>query len=141
MTTRPFPFIRTYVPEPIGLPILFEGDLTDEDRRNLHFGEVGLEDGALVTAGYHGWTLVVTGTGDALRDAQAAAYRLAARVVIPNVRYRNDIGARLLSGAFAEVERLGLLDSADREAPRLERDSPVSSACSSARIRSGWPED
>ena len=140
MTTRPFPFIRTHVPEPIGLPILFEGELTDEDRRNLHFGEVGLDRGALVTAGYHGWTLVVTGTGDALPDAQAAAYRLASRVVIPNVRYRNDIGARLLSGALAEVERLGLLDPADRDAPRPERHGSAASDRASAHLRRGRPE-
>ncbi len=63
MTTRPFPYIRKYVSEPIGLPVLFDGDLSDEDRLNLHYGEVGLDDGQLVTAGYHGWTLVVTGTG------------------------------------------------------------------------------
>ena len=110
MTTRPFPFIRTQVPEPIGLPVLFEGALTDEDRRNLHFGEMGLDGDTLVTAGYHGWTLVVTGTGDTLPAAQAAAYRLAGRVVIPNLRYRNDIGDRLASGGLAAVERLGLLD-------------------------------
>ena len=104
------------MPEPIGLPVLFEGDLTDADRRNLHFGEMGLDGDTLVTAGYHGWTLGVTGTGDALTEAQAAAYRLAGRVVIPNLRYRNDIGARLISGDFAAVERLGLLDPVAPEA-------------------------
>ncbi len=117
VTTRPFPFIRTYVPEPIGLPVLFDGDLTDEDRRNLHFGEMGLEGDTLVTAGYHGWTLVVTGTGGTLPEAQRAAYRLAGRVVIPNLRYRNDIGARLISGQLAEVERMGFLDPQHPQAP------------------------
>ena len=113
LTTRPFPFIRTQVPEPIGLPVLFEGELTAEDRRNLHFGEMGLVGDTLVTAGYHGWTLVVTGTGDDIASAQAAAYRLADRVVIPNLRYLNDSGARLVAGDFAAVERLGLLDPAE----------------------------
>ena len=112
MTTRPFPYIRTYVPEPISLPIVFEGALSDDDRRNLHFGEMGLEGDQLVTAGYHGWTMVVTGTGATIEAAQTAAYRLARRVVIPNVRYRNDIGAKLLAGDFARVERLGLLGDA-----------------------------
>lgn len=112
MTTRPFPFIRTYVPEPIGLPVLFEGDLTEDDRANIHYGEVGLADGELVTAGYHGWTLVVTGTGPTVPEAQRAAYRRADRVVIPNVRYRRDIGDKLVAGQLAEVERLGLLDPA-----------------------------
>ena len=109
MTTRPFPYIRTYVPEPIGLPVLFDGPLSETDRRNLHFAEVGLEDGVLVTAGYHGWTLVVTGTGPTVAAAQTKAYGLARRVVVPNVRYRNDIGAKLIRGDLATVERLGLL--------------------------------
>ena len=109
MTTRPFPYIRTYVPEPIGLPIVFEGTLSDDDERNLHFGEMGLDNGQLVTAGYHGWTMVVTGTGPTIEAAQEKAYGLARRVVIPNVRYRNDIGAKLIAGELATVERLGLL--------------------------------
>ncbi|MGI3900000.1 MAG: phosphoribosylamine--glycine ligase [Janthinobacterium lividum] len=116
VTTRPFPFIRTYVPEPIGLPVLFDGPLTTDDRDNLHFGEMGLDGDQLVTAGYHGWTLVVTGTGDTLPEAQLAAYRLTRRVVIPNLRYRNDIGDRLIARQFAEVERLGFLDAPDPEA-------------------------
>jgi phosphoribosylamine---glycine ligase len=109
MTTRPFPYIRTVVPEPVGLPILFEGELTERDRANLHFGEVALEGSQLVTAGYHGWTLVVTGTGPTVADAQADAYQLAQRVVIPDVRYRNDIGTKLIGGDLKYLEELGLL--------------------------------
>jgi phosphoribosylamine---glycine ligase len=109
MTTRPFPYVRTFVPEAVGLPIIFEGALSERDRKNIHFGEMGQIDGELVTAGYHGWTMVVTGTGQTIREAQADAYRLAERVVIPNVRYRNDIGMKLAATDFAEVERLGLL--------------------------------
>lgn len=111
MTTRPFPYIRTYVAEPIGLPVLFEGELSAEDRANVHYGEVGLDEaGQLVTAGYHGWTLVVTGTGLTIREAQARAYALADRTVIPNVRYRRDIGDKLVARQWADVERLGLFD-------------------------------
>jgi phosphoribosylamine---glycine ligase len=109
MTTRPFPYSRTSVAEPIGLPILFDGDLTERDRANLHFGEVGLEGAQLVTAGYHGWTMVVTGTGPTIAEAQAHAYQLVRRVVIPDVRYRNDIGAKLIAGDFEYLNRLGLL--------------------------------
>jgi phosphoribosylamine--glycine ligase len=111
MTRRPFPYITSWVPEAVGLPVLFEGELSADDRRNLHWGEMGLDGaGEPVTAGYHGWTMVVTGTGATMADAQSSAYRLADRVVIPNVRYRNDIGAKLIAGEWAEVERLGLLD-------------------------------
>jgi phosphoribosylamine--glycine ligase len=109
MTTRPFPYLRKFVPEPVGLPILFDGDITERDRKNIHFGEIGLEGAHLVTAGYQGWTMVVTGTGSTIAEAQADAYQLAQRVVIPNVRYRNDIGAKLIAADFAKVESLRLL--------------------------------
>ncbi len=108
MTTRPFPFVRTFVPEPVGLPIMFEGELSEDDRRNIHYGEMGLVDGHLVTAGYHGWTMVVTGTGSSVASAQTKAYHLATKIVAPNVRYRNDIGTKLIEGDLAALERLGL---------------------------------
>jgi phosphoribosylamine--glycine ligase len=109
LTTPPFPYVRAFFPEPIGLPILFDGQLSARDHANLHFGEMALEGGQLVTAGYHGWTMVVTGTGTPISAAQAEAYHLAGRVVVPNVRYRNDIGTKLIQGEYAAVERLGLL--------------------------------
>ncbi len=111
MTSRPFPYIRTWVPEPIGLPILFDPELGPAERAHIHPGEMGLDEaGEWVTAGYHGWTMVVTGTGDTIPAAQAGALALADRTVIPNVRYRRDIGDKLVAGQWAEVERLGLLD-------------------------------
>ena len=110
LTTRPFPYVRTQVPEPVGLPIMFEGLVTDTDRANLHFCEVGQGQDGLITAGYHGWTMVVTGTGGTISEAQRKAYDLAKRVVIPNVRYRNDIGLKLMESEYAFVEGLGLID-------------------------------
>ena len=111
MTTRPFPYVRMFVPEPIGLPVMFESPLSDEDRLNLHFGEMALDDdGQLVTAGYHGWTMVVTGRGETVAKAQSKAYDLASRVLVPNLRYRNDIGMKLVAGDLDAIERLGLLD-------------------------------
>jgi phosphoribosylamine--glycine ligase len=110
LTTPPFPYPRSQVPEPIGLPVLFDGELTAEDRRNLHYGEVGLEGDDLVTSGIYGWTMVATGVGPSIALAQERANGLADRVLVPNVRYRHDIGSRLMRGDYARVERLGLLD-------------------------------
>src|SRR3546814_3452151 len=53
LTTPPFPYTRKQVAEPTGLPILFEGALDEEDHRDLHFGEIGLADGAPVTSGLY----------------------------------------------------------------------------------------
>jgi phosphoribosylamine--glycine ligase len=111
LTTRPFPFTRRQIiSEPVGLPVLFDGDLSAADKCQLHYGEVGLERGELVTSGLHGWTMVVTGVGGTIASAQDAAYRLADRVIIPNVRFRRDIGSKLIAEGFARIEHLNLLD-------------------------------
>jgi hypothetical protein len=52
--------------------------------------------------------MVVTGQGDTIDAAQKNAVRLADRVFTPNIRYRREIGARLLGGQFARLERLGI---------------------------------
>jgi phosphoribosylamine---glycine ligase len=108
MTTPPFPYSLPEVDEPIGLPILFDEDLTEEDLEHLHYGEVALAQDQLVTSGANGWTMVVTGVGATIQDAQHRANSLAARVFIPRARYRRDIGERLIAGEFDRVVELGM---------------------------------
>ena len=110
LTTPPFPYPPARVQRPIGLPVLFDGELTAEDRQNLHYCELAMEGSELVTSGGYGWAMVATGVGDDIATAQQRANRLADRVLIPNVRYRRDIGARLIAGDFARLEQLQLLD-------------------------------
>jgi phosphoribosylamine--glycine ligase len=110
LSTPPFPYSRKQVAEPVGLPIFLPEPLSAEDGRNLHYGEVGLdESGQLVTSGLYGWTMVVTGTGATIETARAEAYERAARVAIPNMRYRLDIGDRLIVSDYQTVAGLGLL--------------------------------
>ena len=110
LTTPPFPYSRSDIDAPVGLPILFEG-LSGDDAAHLHYGEVGMADGALVTSGLYGWTMVVSGTGADIAAARGAAYARAAHVVLPDGRYRLDIGDRLIREDFARVEALGLLSA------------------------------
>lgn len=110
IATPPFPYSRAQVPEPVGLPILFDGDLSESDRRNIHYGEVALQGDLLVTSGTSGSTLVVTGVGETVADARNAANALADRVMVMNARYRRDIGEKLIAGDFSRIEALGLLD-------------------------------
>ncbi|MBA3458944.1 MAG: phosphoribosylamine--glycine ligase [Deltaproteobacteria bacterium] len=108
LTVPPFPYHHGYDEISKGLPILF-GDLEDEERANVHYGEVELAGETLVTAGQIGYVMVVTGRGATIEDAQRAAYALAAKITIPNVRYRNDIGDALRARGLAELTRLGWL--------------------------------
>lgn len=107
MTTRPFPYVRTYIDEPIGLPICFNGPMTKDDFANLHYAEMQSLGGQLATAGYHGWTMVVTGAGGTIQQACFNAYALAKRVTFPNMRYRNDIGAKLIASDFERLRSWG----------------------------------
>jgi phosphoribosylamine--glycine ligase len=108
MTTPPFPYDRSLVHEPVGMPIIFDR-VTDEERNHLHYGEVGLKNGQLVTSGAYGWTMVVTGVGRTIHAARDRANQLADRVIIPNARYRRDIGDRLAAGDLERIISLGLL--------------------------------
>jgi phosphoribosylamine--glycine ligase len=110
MTTPPFPYSRKDIDQPVGLPILLPDDFGPEDLRHVHYGEAGMQDGQLVTSGLYGWTLVVTGTGTTVNEARDEAYRRIARIVVPNARYRLDIGEKLLTD-WARLEALDLLDS------------------------------
>lgn len=112
VTTPPFPYDRHVIDAPVGLPVLVDGPLSADDRANLHYGEVGRDETGLVTSGLYGWTMVVTGTGADIAAAQAAAYARAARVIVPDGRYRLDIGDRLIAADYTRVEALGLLDPA-----------------------------
>ena len=109
LTVPPFPYPDGYARLSKGAPICFRDDLDDDDRAALHYGEVGLDprDGALVTAGQIGYVMVVTGRGATVADARELALARARKVVVPNVRYRTDIGRRLESRDHAELVRLG----------------------------------
>ena len=54
--------------------------------------------------------LVLTGTGTTIEEAQAAAYGRVDKVVIPNGRYRNDIGARLIERDWAKLKATGWVE-------------------------------
>ena len=92
-----------------GLPITFLETLSEAERQQVHYGEVASEDGGLVTAGASGYTLVATGVGATVRAAQQAAYGLLERIVVPNGRYRRDIGERFLAGEGRRLAQLGYL--------------------------------
>jgi phosphoribosylamine--glycine ligase len=91
------------------VPINFADDMTEEDRDAIHYGEVAMHEGQLVTAGMIGYIAVVTGRGGTVEAARESAYRVVNKMVIPNSRYRNDIGERVMSESLRELERLGWL--------------------------------
>ena len=108
ITVPPFPYSDGYADLGKGTPISFHEPMTDADRDALHYGEVTMRDGQLLTAGMIGYVMVVTGVGETIDSARERAYERVNKVIIPNMRYRNDIGARFADDC-ATLERLGWL--------------------------------
>src|SRR5207244_8926655 len=85
LTVPPFPYPQATVPAD-GQPVIFCQPLDPEEEFHLHYGELKLVNGRLVTSGPSGYALVVTGRGETIEQAQKAAYALARKGFIPNVR-------------------------------------------------------
>lgn len=68
-----------------------------------------MHDGQLVTAGLIGYIAAVTGRGSTIEAARENAYRVVSKIVIPNARYRNDIGERVMREGLPGLRRLGWL--------------------------------
>ncbi len=99
----PFPYAYGYKELSKGLPVLLEPALTDEESSRLHFNEVAKKDGILVTSGMTGNVATAVGVGGTIKGAQAQAYALSAKLIVPNVRYRTDIGTNL---ALTDLDKL-----------------------------------
>jgi phosphoribosylamine--glycine ligase len=109
LTVPPFPYRHGYEELSKGMPICYRAGMTAEDHAALHFAEVAQVQGRLVTSGATGYVGVATGTGKTVPQAAQAAYRLAAKVVAPNLRYRRDIGERVACGDLQRLVQLGWL--------------------------------
>lgn len=109
LSVPPYPYRYGYAEISRGLPVVVAPGLSQEERLGLHWGEVELCAGQLVTSGVIGYTAVVTGAGDTVEQAQRRAYALARQVFVPNLRYRNDIGAAFLAHGRQRLRQLGYL--------------------------------
>jgi phosphoribosylamine---glycine ligase len=114
LTVPPFPYPHGYDNLSKGAPILFASDLSESDREQLHFAEVRMDGQHLVTAGSIGYVMVVTGRGLTVEEARADAYARVRKVVIPNLRYRLDIGERFLERDRADMIRWGYFTPSSR---------------------------
>ena len=111
LTVPPFPYSQGYEELSKGEPVYIKPGLSSEDKDALHFAEVELVKGVLVTSGASGYIGVVTGTGDTIKQATEEAYRIASHVVVPNLRYRLDIGYRVRKHDWQALRSMGWLDA------------------------------
>lgn len=110
LTVPPFPYSHGYEDLSKGMPICLRDGLTPSDRTALSFSEVAMHGDQLVTSGAVGYVGVATGTGTTPSDANEEALRIADAVVVPNLRYRRDIGERVTSGGWHKLKQWGWVD-------------------------------
>lgn len=111
LTVPPFPYAYGYEHLAKGMPVLFHPETTDAERQRIFLAEVEKMGNYLVTSGVNGYLCVATGTGPTVQEAGAHAYALAAKVIVPNVRYRHDIGQRLVNGELEALRQWGYIDT------------------------------
>jgi phosphoribosylamine--glycine ligase len=109
LTVPPFPYSHGYAELSKGAPVSFRATMTHADHDRLHLAEVALQGEQLVTSGTTGYVAVATGTGDSVEQARDHAYDLARKVVVPNLRYRIDIGERVAAHDLSRLKTLGYL--------------------------------
>ncbi len=110
LTVPPFPYTQGYEELSKGEPVFVLPGLTTEEKAAIRFAEVEMVDGSMITSGASGYIGVATGKGETVKEATDDAYRLAAHVVIPNMRYRLDIGERVRTRDWQVLKSLGWLD-------------------------------
>ncbi|RYZ12316.1 MAG: phosphoribosylamine--glycine ligase [Comamonadaceae bacterium] len=101
LTVPPFPYSYGYEEISKGAPICFREGTTRAQKDAVHFGEVASIQDHLVASGCTGYIGVATGSGPDIAAAQAEALAVARQVVVPNMRYRTDIGDRVAQRQLA----------------------------------------
>ena len=110
LTVPPFPYRQGYEQLSKGQLIYLKPELGEKDNAALHFAEVEWVGEALITSGASGYIGVATGTGTTVCQATKQAYRVASHVVVPNLRYRRDIGERVRLQDWQALRSIGCLD-------------------------------
>lgn len=108
LSVPPFPYSEGYERLGKGTRIAFAG-ARPEDAAHFHFGEIALIEGETRCAGLIGAIMTVTGRGFDAAAARDDAYARIGKVVIPNLRYRNDIGKRFLESDGKQLRDWGFL--------------------------------
>lgn len=109
LTVPPFPYTHGYEELSKGIPVILDEGLSPAERAAIAFAEVEMHQDSLITSGTCGYLGVATGCAPTVKAARANALEIARKVYVPNLRYRNDIGARVGEESLGQLRRWGYL--------------------------------
>ena len=108
LTVPPFP--ATVATDPLDdPPVFFHRPPSPAEQPYYHYVDMRQEGAQLLAHRRSGHVMIVTGTGPSIPLAQAAAVARARNVVVPDLRWRSDIGDRVLHGEQDQLRGLGWL--------------------------------
>ena len=113
LNVPPFPYSYGYEALSKGLPILFQPSISSSDMQYLHFSEVAKQNNHLTTSGVTGNVATAVGADETIEAARQHAYNLAEKVILPNIRYRQDIGADLIAVNLQQLIDWGYINFLD----------------------------
>lgn len=116
ITIPPFPYAKK-IPghSQIGTQVYFADAMTREDMQHVHFEEVSWheEKSHHYISDDRGYVLYVTGRGETVEAARSHAYGIIAKIHVPKMMYRADIGQRFLDRSRSLLKQWGYVpDSA-----------------------------
>jgi phosphoribosylamine--glycine ligase len=119
LTIPPFPaHFERCAPEE-DAPVFFLRQPEGEELCYYHPVDVRRDGAQVLAMRRSGNPMIVTGTGPTVEAARGAAIRRAENVVIPEIRWRRDIGERFLTGDRDRLRALGWLDGPRTDPVRL----------------------
>lgn len=110
VTIPPFPYAKKLLGHSqIGTQVYFADSMTDADMAHVHFEEVAWHDEKRhhYISDDRGYVLYVTGRGDTVEAAREHAYGIIAKMHVPKMMYRNDIGLRFLQRSRSLLQQWG----------------------------------
>ena len=111
LTVPPFPARRDGAAPEDDPPVFFHRTPEGEEAAQYRFVDMRQEGGQLLVRRRSGHAMIVTGTGLSVEAAQEAARARARNVIVPELRWRGDIGDRYRGGEAARLRTLGWLPS------------------------------
>ena len=112
LTVPPFPARRDDAVPEDDPPIFFHQPPEGDEAAHYRLVDARQEGGQLLVHRRSGHAMIVTGTGPSVEAAQEAARVRARNVIVPELRWRGDIGDRYLGGEGARLRALGWLPGA-----------------------------
>jgi phosphoribosylamine--glycine ligase len=110
LTIPPFPAWNDGAAAEDDPPVFFHAPPEGAEWDSHHLVDVRREEGQLLAHRRSGHVMIVTGAGASVQDAQRAAAARAKNVIVPELRWRGDIGDRFLAGEGDRLRALGWLD-------------------------------